>query len=213
MTTPQAPGGATDCGVPGRMFADLLDLVRRVKADPAAYPEAEALFESASKPDRRRLANMLGGDARYSAIIALIEQFVPEGHRVARLAARHKIQAIRDDLAGPGATFSERLLADRAATCWFWVHSLENNLATVWAKQSLAQNERLMRQVSQAHRNLVMTLKALAAVRRVSPSSVRVDVGGVRVEGNTVTVSAGAAPADPPGDLMTVLGGRVSPRN
>lgn len=100
-------------------------------------------------------------------------------------AAREKLARIRDELAGPDPSPSERLLAERAAYCWLVLNTFEATHATVQGL-TIAGAAFQQKRIDMAHRRFLATIKALALVRRaMSPGpAVRVDIcQSVTVEG------------------------------
>src|SRR5262249_47568559 len=83
------------------------------------------------------------------------------------------------ELAGPSPSPVKRALAETAATAWFAYRLHEAQYAgavTSEGGMSLAQSEHAQRRLDRAHRRLLSTLKALAAVRRLAVPALQINV-------------------------------------
>jgi hypothetical protein len=83
-----------------------------------------------------------------------------------------KLEAIRQDLAGPGATGVERLLAERVALCYLDVHDwdIRHNQANDTGTLSARDHEHYQRMRTNAHQRYMSALKTLAMVRKMGPA-------------------------------------------
>jgi hypothetical protein len=149
---------------------------------PLTSQEARELFDRANAGGEAVLAELrdyltadpkgvrvaeLFGNPGGTAAEALVNRF--SGDEVAiKMAAKLKWAELRRELAGPDPSPIERLLADRAAYCWFWLYTLE-----MWVHQKAAeprtvdQVDFLEKRTDRAHRRYLSALKSLAAVRRL----------------------------------------------
>src|SRR5262249_58164113 len=79
---------------------------------------------------------------------------------------RLKVEEIQAELAGPAPSALERLLADRGAACWLEVGYFDA-LAATNPELPPRQAEQLRRSQDSATRRYLMSLRALAVVRRL----------------------------------------------
>ena len=80
-----------------------------------------------------------------------------------------EMQAIRDELAGPGAGPLERLLAERVALSWFDATRLDITASRLELEgTTFAKSEYLSRQRSRSHARFLAAVKSLATVRRLA---------------------------------------------
>jgi hypothetical protein len=83
------------------------------------------------------------------------------------------------ELAGPSPSPVERVLAETAATSWFAYRLHEAHYAacvTADGGMTVAQSEHAQRGMDRAHRRLLSTLKALAAVRRLAVPALQINL-------------------------------------
>jgi hypothetical protein len=83
---------------------------------------------------------------------------------------------IRRKLEGPNPGAIERLLARRAAACWMALYWDELTYLEALGTLSVRQSEHRQRLIGHTHKQLLSSLKALAQIRRVSVSGLRVSV-------------------------------------
>jgi hypothetical protein len=96
-------------------------------------------------------------------------------HLVAKEAARKKLDAVQATLEGPNPAPIERLLAERAAFCWFTVSLYEERFVNR-GEMSIAQAECLERRVDRAHRRFLSAVETLARVRKLAVPSLMVNI-------------------------------------
>jgi hypothetical protein len=95
---------------------------------------------------------------------------------------RHKLAAMRRELAGPDPAPLERLLADRITLCWLQMQYAEARLAQKTRDGTgLEWAEYYQRQAERAQRRYLAAIKALATVRRLLTPAVQVNIGGQQV--------------------------------
>jgi hypothetical protein len=130
-------------------------------------PEFVDLFGGnlTSTSDRRNARHLAGDDVvTLEAILARLEQ-------------------LRAELAGPAPTAVERLLAERAASCWLGVSRAEFHLASAGV-----QNDHAQRSLDRANKRYLSVLATLARVRKLAAPAVIIGKAG------QVTVNSPAAP-------------------
>ena len=146
---------------------EILGLLGRARGgDAEALPELRAALDG--HPELWRAYGDLGRHAR-EAWIGLIG-----GPDLAlQESLGRKVAAMLDELAGPGAPPLERLLAERVVATW-----LEANYADAAAAQAAGASPKqasfaLKRQES-AHRRHLMSIGALATLRKLLPATVEI---------------------------------------
>lgn len=166
----------------------LLDRVDRAEAEgedkkphqQAAWDAAQAIMRAAQAGDERAMPALRAlMDRRPSfassrpigdvAIREVAKLWSPDGDLFNRECIARQIAAMRDELAGPGASALERMLAERVALAWFAAH--HGDVAAVSAELdgvSLARGDYLSRQRSRANARFLAAAKALATVRRLA---------------------------------------------
>jgi hypothetical protein len=148
-------------------------LLRRAReGDRSCLPELRALLGDPGRGEE--LLEACGSPARWLEG-ELVRQAAGDDLAV-REAAGRKLAGVREELAGPGATAIERLLAERAAVCWFLVHRYEGHYAGAEGL-SIRQAEFHQGRIDRAHRRFLSALRALAAVRKLAVPAIRVNVG------------------------------------
>ena len=90
-----------------------------------------------------------------------------------REALSRKADALIEELAGPGASPLERLLAERVSASWLRVHHADVMEARA-AGDSLAQATFARKRVDASHRGFLAAITALATVRCLLPATVEV---------------------------------------
>lgn len=156
------------------------------EGDESTLPEFRAFLDD--RPDS------LGdfGDMAYHAERSVIEAFTGKNLLVKEAMAR-KMTQIAVELAGPDPSPIERLLARRAALCWFTVNSYETTYARHSPDLTLAQEDSQQRRIDRAHKRLLMALRSLALVRRVPAAALQVNIDRVNVA-SPATAAAESAP-------------------
>lgn len=140
---------------------ELRALARRAEAgDPTALAEARRFFDEA--PDDVWRA---AGDLARVAELAVLD--LAAGHNdVLKEAMDRKLQALKQELAGPTPTPLEKLLADRTAACWLQVAEADLAVTTVRGL-TVAQGRFLDERCCRAHQRLLTAVKMLATVRKL----------------------------------------------
>ena len=155
----------------GKETAQLLK--RAAKGDESCLPQVRALLVEES-----RGVNIveLFGSPRVVARIGPDEAGGGQGAFLVQEASTKKLAQVREELAGPDPTPIERLLAERAAVCWFLVNRYESYYAN--AKDvSLHQAAYHQERIDRAHRRFLSALRTLATVRKLAVPAIQVDIG------------------------------------
>jgi hypothetical protein len=95
-------------------------------------------------------------------------------------ATELRLAEVRDELAGPDPTPIERLLAERAAVCWFLVNRYESVYANA-REQTLRQAAFQQEKIDRAHKRYLSALKTLAAVRKLALPAIQVNIAREQV--------------------------------
>jgi hypothetical protein len=111
-----------------------------------------------------------------------ITQAAGEDRALQDRLARH-LEELRAELEGPQPSVVERLLAERAALCWFQVQIGEINLAGARSgeRPSIAVIHYRERSLDSAHKRYLSALKALAQVRKLALPAIQVNVAETQV--------------------------------
>jgi hypothetical protein len=86
-----------------------------------------------------------------------------------------KMAQVRKELEGPSPTFLERLLAERAATCWFNVTIYE----TLYAQSknlSIGQAKWHIHRINAAHDRFLKSVATLARIRKLALPALQVNI-------------------------------------
>lgn len=99
-------------------------------------------------------------------------------------ACEQTLATLRRDLEGPNPSAMERLLAERAAICWFLVNRYESYAASL-KDASIRQAEHQQRKIDKAHARFLSALKTLATIRKLATPVLQVNIGTNQI--NTVS--------------------------
>jgi hypothetical protein len=83
-------------------------------------------------------------------------------------AMERQLVVVREELAGANPTPMERLLAERAALCWFYAYFADTLYAQNLKGSSLAMKEHLQKLQDRTHRRFLSSVRTLALVRRLA---------------------------------------------
>jgi hypothetical protein len=86
-----------------------------------------------------------------------------------------KIESVRSELAGPDPTPMERLLAERAALCWWLVNWYENSVQDC-DRMSIAQANHHQAKIGRAHSRFLSAVRTLAQVRKLALPSLQLNI-------------------------------------
>jgi hypothetical protein len=143
-------------------------LQRAEQGDASALPAVRELLKNPKAVD------LLGGDLARQVEYSLIKDAV--GKNLAFKEALHrKVDLLRGELAGPSPAPLERLLADRAVTCWLFLHDREVRYAQATGL-SITQAEHWQKVIDRAHRRYLGALKTLALVRKLALPVLQVNI-------------------------------------
>src|SRR5262245_48580893 len=149
--------GATSGGEAMSLRAELMEMARR-------HPQ-EFIEET-------------GGDLARQTWRTLAESIEPHS-KTAREGVLCKMHQVRSELAGPKPSGVEWNLADAVALSWADYHRC------VIERERLSDHESMKaltyhdQRVDRAHKRLIRTLKALAAVRKLNLTAVQININGV----------------------------------
>jgi hypothetical protein len=146
---------------------DVHELVRRAREG-----DRRALAELRYQADHELYRTAEAGRGDLGRIVdEMLVQFLEPGnggalHKEAVLA---QVAILRQELAPPGSSLIEELLAERAATCWLHVQLLELDATDLSAAtpQALRRAETIDRWLSRAQARYTQALTALAKVKRL----------------------------------------------
>jgi hypothetical protein len=157
------------------------------------WDEFRALIKRAEGGDRKalpRLRELLGSGANpsWSAWFAesygnppgwlkaaLIESASGKGNLAIAEAIDMRLEEVRLELEGTDPTPMERLLAERAAYCWFLVNYYET-IYTQSRDLTLRQAEFHQRRIDAAHKRFLSAVATLARVRKLALPALQVNV-------------------------------------
>ena len=168
---------AKPSSAPGGFDPDTIgDLLKRAgKGDKSCLPQLRKLF------DDPRQAHLI--DA-YGSAPAWLEADLLEGVAKDNLAVREgvtrKLAKVRRELEGPNPTPTERLLAERAAMCWWLVNRYESYYAKA-GSQAIRAAEYQQRRIDRAHARFLSALKTLATVRKLASPALQINIGANQV--------------------------------
>lgn len=155
--SPAAPEG-TRPGRRRRMFADESPEAAEIRRQIQQVPEAAWFLGSASD----------------DLLDAILRRYYAD-HPIRAESMRAQVEQVRADLAGPGPTAMERLLAERAAICWLACNAYERA-----AEQGQAPTPReavaRQRKIDGAHRRFLSAVRTLATVRKLKLPDVRITI-------------------------------------
>lgn len=172
------------------------DVVKRARAgDRSALPELRELFDR--EPARYMAIGF--GDVAQLARDREIRRVAKED-LVSIEAMRRKLDEMEAELAGPSPSPIEKLLAERAALCWFQVNSLD-----VFRPGDDAPGiERHESRRDRAHRRYLSALKTLATIRKLRLPAIQINLGEQQVNVAGDLVRPQPEPHRPSGDILTI---------
>lgn len=106
---------------------------------------------------------------------------VAETSALTREALRRKLAAMRDELAGVGASPIERLLVDRVVVCWLQTQQADIAYARSLRDSSPKDADYCQRRQDRAARQYLKAVRSLATVRRLLVSPIQVNVADKQV--------------------------------
>jgi hypothetical protein len=85
-------------------------------------------------------------------------------------AVPRKLEAMREELAGPSPTPLEKLLVEQVVACWLQLQHAEMLVAQrSFGNMSMQQVELYQRQLDRAHRRYLSAIRTLAQIRKLRP--------------------------------------------
>ena len=151
------------------------------KGEKAALPKLQALFSDPGRnPD---YLDAYGSPPSW--LENCLSDLAAGENQAVRAAIQAKLAEVRRDLEGPNPSPIERLLAERAAFCWFIVHRYETYYARA-GEQTLRQADYYQRRIDRAHARFLSALKTLATVRKLALPALQVNIGANQL--NTIGV-------------------------
>ena len=144
---------------------------RAKKGDQSCLPEVRALL---AEPERGpSLIESLGSSAEW--LRQGLAKRAAGGSLIVQEAVLQKMEKLRTGLAGPNPTPIERLLAERAALCWFIVNHEEERFLGA-SSMTLAQADYNQRKIDRAHRRFLTAVETLARVRKLAVPSLMLNI-------------------------------------
>jgi hypothetical protein len=149
-------------------------VMRARKGDDDALPALrEALAREA--PEWRSWFLETFGDPSRWLRDALIRSAVGEDDLASTEGLEMRMARVRKELEGPSPTFLEKLLAERAAICWFNVTIYE----TLYAQSkdlTIAQAKWQVRRINAAHDRFLKSVATLARIRKLALPALQVNI-------------------------------------
>ena len=153
---------------------DLENLIARARrGDEGTLPRLRDLLQNPAVVD------ILGGDLARQVERSLV--WPGAGQDLAfREAVLRKLELLREELAGPNPTPVEKLLVERAVTCWLQVQFAELRVAQA-KNLTIVQGDYHQRLIDRAHRRYLSALKTLALVRKLALPVLQVNIAKKQV--------------------------------
>jgi hypothetical protein len=156
---------------------------RACRGDERCVPELRALMADGERG--RRLTEMVGSPAEW--LRQTIQRRAGGENLLVREGIGRKIAAVQAELEGPDPTPVERLLAERAALCWFLVHWHERSFENA-TELNLIQADFHQRKIDRAHARFLSAVRTLAQVRKLAVPALQVNIAK-----NQVNVTGGGS--------------------
>jgi hypothetical protein len=137
------------------------------------------------------------GDLAFQAEASWLKAIAGEDE-VAKEAISRKAKALRRELAGPAPTVLERLLAERVVLCWMALYFADTLYAQRTGTLTLDQSTFYQERIVRFQKLYLAAIKALAQLRRVTVTALRVQAPGGRALEATRVEAGPRAPAPPP---------------
>jgi hypothetical protein len=152
-------------------------LDRAEEGDETVLPLVRKLFDR----DTREGGTMveLNGNRYLHARDAIIRQSTGKNIAIQE-ALRQKINAVRDDLAGPNPTPLERILCERVALCWFDAHEMDRRFINQTDITLTVAEYRESRR-DRAHRRFLAACRTLATVRKLALPAIQLNLANQQV--------------------------------
>ena len=161
------------------------DLVMRArKGDEDALPALRKALAREAPEWRSWFLETFGDPSRWLTD-AIIRSAVAEDDLASTEGLELRMAQVRQELEGPSPSFLERLLAERAATCWFNVTIYE----TLYAQSkdlTINQAKWQVHRINAAHDRFLKAAATLARIRKLALPALQVNIAQ-----NQVNVSGG----------------------
>jgi hypothetical protein len=145
-------------------------MVRAHRGDTSCLPELRRLFKD---PEKGYLVQAYGSPPSWLQT-KLIEDAAGTDLAVKEASAR-ELARLRKELAGPAPSPMERLLAERAAICWWVVNRYELTYASAEGL-NLKQAQFHQRKIDHAHGRFLSAIRTLATVRKLALPALQVNI-------------------------------------
>jgi hypothetical protein len=151
----------------------VVELLKRAgKGEAVMLPLVRQLLDR--DPERGGMLIRIYGDVFGHARDQLVK--IVAGNDIAmKETLSRKIDAIRDDLAGPNPTPLERILCERLALCWFDAHEMDRRFSDQsgisFKIAAYRENRR-----DRAHKRFLSACRTLATVRKLALPAIQVNV-------------------------------------
>jgi hypothetical protein len=144
---------------------------RACRGDESCLPELGALLADGERG--RRLMEMVGSPAVW--LRQTIAKQAGGKNLLVREGLQRKMAEVPAELQGPDPTPMERLLAERAALCWFLVNWHERTYENTGG-MTLAQAAFHQRKIDRAHARFLSAVRTLAQVRKLALPALQINV-------------------------------------
>jgi hypothetical protein len=176
-TAEPTPPATREGKPPAKMTSDELDeLVKRAKkGDRKCLPQLREALKSGDYPNWSRWFRDQYGNPAEWLKDSLARMAGGEDNLAVWEASEATMDQLRKDLEGPNPTAVERLLAERAASCWFLVNFYET-LYTQSTELTIRQAEFQLRRIESAQKRFLSALKTLAMVRKLALPAIQLNL-------------------------------------
>ena len=144
---------------------DIFELLRQAEeGDETVLPVVREVLDKGLGQELARI----GGDLAKTAERDLIS--VMSGtNLLLKEAVSRKLEAMREEVAGPSPTPLERLLAERVVACWLQLQYAEKIYAQNLGDFTMAQSEYHQRRLDRLHKRYLSAIRTLAQIRKLGP--------------------------------------------
>jgi hypothetical protein len=162
---------------PAKMtHAEFSALVKRAESgDLKSLPQLREALNSGDCADWSRWLTASYGDPVWPLKISLAAAASGTERLASVVASQRKMDQISAELVGPDPSPIERLLAERAAVCWFAANAYE----TLYSKLeglTTRRGEYHLRKIESAHRRFLSAVATLARVRKLALPAIQFNV-------------------------------------
>jgi hypothetical protein len=148
-------------------------LKRAERGDAATLPALREMLKN------RAAIDLLGGNLARQVERSLVADAAGKNLALKEALLR-QLEVLRADLAGPNPTPVERLLAERAVTCWLHLYDLEVRFVQS-RNLTINQADYQQRALDRAHKRYLSALKALVTVRKLALPALQVNIADQQV--------------------------------